>query len=546
MRHSEMYDAPHLEKCAANYIPLTPLSFLSRAAKLHPQRTAVIYNDRRLTWAEFFIRTQKMADALQQSGVGYGDTVTVLLHNTPELLEAHYGIPMAGAVLNTLNTRLDAATISYCINQAESKVLIADTEFSPTVKKVLQQIDHDVTLIEVVDDDATLPAGTGERLGEHEYEAFIEGGKTGNWHMPQDEWQAIALNYTSGTSGKPKGVIYHHRGSYLMSMGSTVAWGMPQFCTHLQTVPMFHCNGWGYPWTIALLSGTLVCIRHFTPAETFKLIAEHDVDFFGGAPVVLNMLANAKSEDIRTFDQKVQVMTAGSPPPAKTLELMTNMGFEVTHVYGLTETYGHTVFCKTEDEWRGLPIEEQAELKARQGIAYPMMEEVSVLDPDTMSALPWDGESMGEIMLRGNTIMKGYLKNPDATEQAFAHGWYHSEDLGVTHEDAHIQLKDRAKDIIISGGENVSSVEVENVISKHPAVSLASIVAMPDDKWQEVPCAFVELKDGTRATESEIIAFCREQLAGFKTPKKVVFGELPKTATGKIQKFVLRETAKSF
>ena len=545
MTHSEMYDAAHLEKCAANYIPLSPLSFLSRAAKVHPQRTAVIYNDKKTSWAEFFVRTQKMADALKQSGVGYGDTVTVVLHNTPELMEAHYGIPMAGAVLNTLNTRLDAGTISYCINQAESKVLITDTEFSPTMKEVLKQLDHELILIEVVDDYAKLPAGTGERLGGQDYEEFINSGKTGRWDMPQDEWQAIALNYTSGTSGKPKGVIYHHRGAYLMSMGSTVAWGMPQFCTHLQTVPMFHCNGWGYPWTIALLSGTLVCIRNFSPALTFKLIAEHKIEFFGGAPVVLNMLANASKDEITTFDHQVQVMTAGSPPPAKTLELMTNMGFEVTHVYGLTETYGHTVFCKTKDQWRDLPIEQQAELKARQGIAYPMMEEVSVLNPDDMSALPFDSESMGEIMLRGNTIMKGYLKNPQATAQAFANGWYHSEDLGVTYDDAHIQLKDRAKDIIISGGENVSSVEVENVISKHPAVSLVSIVAMPDDKWQEVPCAFVELKEAAETTEEEIIKFCRGQLAGFKTPKKVVFGELPKTATGKIQKFVLRETAKS-
>ncbi len=544
MPHSKMYDAAHLRKCSANYIPLTPLSFLSRAAKLHPQRTAVIYNDREVSWSEFFTRTQKMADALQQKGVGYGDTVTVILHNTPELMEAHYGVPMAGAVLNTLNTRLDVNTISYCINQAESKVLITDTEFSPVVREVLKQIDHEIILIEVVDAYAKLARGTGERLGNNEYEEFLNSGTTGRWQMPEDEWQAIALNYTSGTSGKPKGVIYHHRGSYLMSMGSVVAWGMPQFCTHLQTVPMFHCNGWGYPWTIALLSGTLVCIRNFSPALTFKLIAQHKVGFFGGAPVVLNMLANASEDEVASFDHQVQVMTAGSPPPAKTLESMANMGFEVTHVYGLTETYGHTVFCKTKDDWRDLPIEEQAELKARQGIAYPMMEEVAVINPDDMSALPFDGDSMGEIMLRGNTIMKGYLKNPEATAHAFANGWYHSEDLGVTHADGHIQLKDRAKDIIISGGENVSSVEVENVISKHPAVSLVSIVAMPDKKWQEVPCAFVELKPDADITEQEIIKFSRTQLAGFKTPKKVVFGELPKTATGKIQKFVLRERAR--
>ena len=545
MPHSELYDAAHLNKRKANYVPLTPLSFLSRVAKVHPERTAVIYNNKKTSWAEFFTRTQKLADALQKIDVGYGDTVTVILHNTPELMEAHYGIPMAGAVLNTLNTRLDVNTISYCINQAQSKVLITDTEFSPTIKQVLNQIDHEITVIEVVDDSAKLPEGAGERLSEIEYEQFIASGDTGNWHMPEDEWQAIALNYTSGTSGNPKGVIYHHRGSYLMSMGSTVAWSMPQFCTHLQTVPMFHCNGWGYPWTLALLSGTLVCIRYFSPAQTFKLISQHKVEFFGGAPVVLNMLANATDDEIIRFDHKVQVMTAGSPPPAKTLELMTNMGFEVTHVYGLTETYGHTVFCRTKDEWRDKPIAEQAELKARQGIAYPMMEEVAVLNEQDMSPVPFDGESMGEIMLRGNTIMKGYLKNPQATEEAFANDWYHSEDLGVTYADAHIQLKDRAKDIIISGGENVSSVEVENVISKHPAVSLVAIVAKPDEKWQEVPCAFVELKVDAEASEEEIIKFCRQQLAGFKTPKKVVFGELPKTATGKIQKFVLREQAKS-
>ncbi len=545
MAHSEMYDAPHLVKCKANYVPLTPLSFLSRAAKVHPDHTAVIYNGKKTSWSEFFIRTQKMADALQKTGVGYGDTVTVLLHNTPELMESHYSIPMAGAVLNTLNTRLDINTISYCINQAESKVLITDTEFSSTVKKVLENIEHEIKVIEVVDPAANLAEGVGERLSDTEYETFLVTGETGNWYMPEDEWQAITLNYTSGTSGKPKGVIYHHRGSYLMSMGSIVAWNMHQHCTFLQTVPMFHCNGWGYPWTIALLAGTLVCIRYFSPAETFKLIADHRVEFFGGAPVVLNMLANAPEKEITKFDHKVQALTAGAPPPAKTLEQMTRMGFEVTHVYGLTETYGHTVVCRTKDEWRDKRIVEQAELKARQGIVYPMMEEVSVLSPEDMSPIPWDGETMGEIMLRGNTIMKGYLKNPDATAEAFANGWYHSEDLGVTYPDAHIQLKDRAKDIIISGGENVSSVEVENVISKHPAVSLAAIVAKPDDKWQEVPCAFVELKQDAQATEEEIIKFCREQLAGFKTPKKVVFGELPKTATGKIQKFVLREQAKN-
>ncbi len=544
MAHSEMYDAEHLAKCEANYVPLTPLSFLTRAAKVHPDITAVIYNDKKTSWGEFFVRTQKIADALQKIGVGYGDTVTVLLHNTPELMESHYSIPMAGAVLNTLNTRLDVNTISYCINQAMSKVLITDTEFSPTVKQVLKNVEHEIKVIEVVDPTAKLPEGAGERLSDTEYEDFLATGETGNWHLPKDEWQAITLNYTSGTSGKPKGVIYHHRGSYLMSMGSTVGWGMPQHCVYLQTVPMFHCNGWGYPWTISLLAGTLVCIRYFSPAETFKLIAEHKIQFFGGAPVVLNMLANAPQEEITEFDHKVNVLTAGAPPPAKTLEQTAKMGFEVTHVYGLTETYGHTVVCRTKDEWRDKPIVEQAELKARQGIAYPMMEEVSVLNPENMSDVPWDGETMGEIMLRGNTIMKGYLKNPEATAEAFADGWYHSEDLGVTYPDAHIQLKDRAKDIIISGGENVSSVEVENVISKHPAVSLAAIVAKPDEKWQEVPCAFVELKPDAEATEEEIIKFCREQLAGFKTPKKVVFGELPKTATGKIQKFVLREQAK--
>jgi fatty-acyl-CoA synthase len=424
-------------------------------------------------------------------------------------------------------------------------VLITDSQFSPTVKTVLGRLKKDMLVIDIEDPYANLQAGEGERLGKYTFNEFLDTGDSGyRWKKPADEWQAITLNYTSGTTGRPKGVVYHHRGSYLMTMGSVIAWNMPNHLKYLYTVPMFHCNGWGYPWTIAALAGTAVCCRYVVAKDIYDMIAAHKITHFGGAPVVLNMLANAPEDEKRTFGHKVYAMTAGAPPPSAILEKVEKLGFEVMHVYGLTETYGHVVHCAWHDAWNGLPMEEKAALKARQGVKYPMVDGIEVMDPDTMQAVPNDGETMGEIMIRGNTVMKGYYKNKEETEKAFKDGWFHSGDLAVRHPDGYLQVKDRSKDIIISGGENISSVEVENVLSGHPAVSLVAVVARPDEKWGETPCAFVELNQGYEKTsEDELIAFCREHMAGFKRPKKIVFCELPKTATGKIQKYELRKRA---
>jgi fatty-acyl-CoA synthase len=536
----------NLNKNSANFVPLSPLSFIERTKDVYPHYTSVIYGERTYTWLETYNRCLKIASALERHGIGLGDTVSIIAANTPEIFESHYSVPMTGAVLNTINTRLEADTIAYILDHADSKVVIVDTQFSPTVKEALVKYKKEILVIDIEDPNAKLQESEGERLGKYTYDELLEKGDINyQWKKPNDEWQAITLNYTSGTTGRPKGVVYHHRGAYLMSMGSIIAWNMPNHLKYLYIVPMFHCNGWGYPWTIAALAGTAVCCRYIVAKDIYDLIVDHKITHFGGAPVVLNFIANAPDNEKRKIDHKVQVMTAGAPPPSAILEKMENLGFEIMHVYGLTETYGHILQCAWNEEWDELSIAEKAKIKARQGVRYPMMEEISVLDPQTLEAVPPDGETMGEIMIRGNTVMKGYYKNKEETEKSFENGWFHSGDLAVRHPDGYIQVKDRSKDIIISGGENISSVEIENVLSKHPAVSLAAVVAKPDEKWGETPCAFVELNRGYEKTkEAELIDFCKKNMAGFKRPKSIIFCELPKTSTGKIQKFELRKRAK--
>jgi fatty-acyl-CoA synthase len=536
----------NLDKNETNFVPLSPLSFIERTKDVYPNYAAVIYGDRTYTWLETYNRCLKFASALEKHGVGFGDTVSIIAANTPEIFETHYAVPMTGAVLNAINTRLEADTIAYILDHADARVLIVDTQFSPTVKDALVKFKKEILVIDIEDPNANLQEGEGERLGEYTYEEFLEKGDFGyQWKKPNDEWQAITLNYTSGTTGRPKGVVYHHRGSYLMSMGSVIAWNMPNHLKYLSAVPMFHCNGWGYPWTIAALAGTMLCCRYVVAKDIYDLIADHKVTHFSGAPIVLNLIANAPDNEKRKIDHKVYVITAGAPPPSAILEKMENLGFEVMHVYGLTETFGHVLQCAWNQDWDELSIEKKAEIKARQGVIYPMMEKIEVLDPLTLEPVPRDGQTMGEIMIRGNTVMKGYYKNKEETEKSFENGWFHSGDLAVTHPDGYIQIKDRSKDIIISGGENISSVEVENILAKHPAVSLIAVVAKPHEKWGETPCAFVELKRGyEKTTEAELIDFCRENMAGFKRPKNIIFCELPKTSTGKIQKFELRKRAK--
>ena len=533
-------DKTGLGKNAANYIPLTPISFLRRTARIEPNRTAVIYGDVVRTWEETRRRCAQLASALARHGVGRGDVVSCVAANTPELLEAHFGVPMAGGVLNAINIRLDSRTLRYIFEHSEAKVILADSEFSSKVKDAIAGLPSKPLVIDIAD----AGGGGGERIGRYDYEEFLAQADGELCLMPEDEWEPIALNYTSGTTGNPKGVIYHHRGSYLMSMGSAVAWGMRERGVYLYTVPMFHCNGWGYAWTNTMLRGTFVCIRKIAAADIFKLIAEHRVDYLGGAPVVLNLLINAPAEERRQFNHPIKVMTAGAPPPASTLSAMAEMGFEVTHVYGLTETYGHTMLSAWRDEWNSLSVAEQAEIKAKQGVGYPMLEDWDVVD-ENLKSVAKDGKTMGEIVMRGNTIMSGYLKNESATRESFKDGWFRTGDLAVAHPDEYVQVKDRLKDVVISGGENISSIEVESAICRHSAVLLAAVVAKPDDKWGETPCAFVELKSGATVTADEIIAFCRKHLAGFKCPRYVVFGELPKTATGKIKKYELRERAKN-
>lgn len=534
-----------LDKNVANYVPLTPMSFIERTKDIYPNYTALVYGDRVYSWLETYNRCLKFACALERHGIGIGDTVSILAANTPEIFETHYSVPMSGAVLNTINTRLEADTIAYILNHSDAKVLITDTQYSPTIKSALAKLDKNILVIDIRDPDAILQEGEGECLGKYTYDEFMEAGNLDfKPKTPKDEWQAITLNYTSGTTGRPKGVVYHHRGSYLMTMGSVIAWNMPNHPRYLYTVPMFHCNGWGYPWTLAALAGTAVCCRYIVAKDIYELLVKHDITHFGGAPIVLNMIANAPDQEKKQLKHKVFAMTAGAPPPSSILEKMESLGFEVMHVYGLTETYGHVVHCAWNNIWDDLSMDEKAEIKARQGVRYPIVEKISVLDPMTYEPVPRDGETMGEIMVRGNTVMKGYYKNKVETERAFENGWFHSGDLAVVHPDGYIQVKDRSKDIIISGGENISSVEVENVLAKHPAVYLVAVVARPDEKWGETPCAFVELNPGfSETTEDELIEYCRERMAGFKRPKKIVFCELPKTSTGKIQKYTLRKSA---
>jgi fatty-acyl-CoA synthase len=533
----------NLDKNNANYVPLSPLSFLDRTKDIYPNYEAIVYESRSYTWKEVYTRCVKFASALDKLGVKIGDTVSVMAFNTPEIFETHYSIPMVGAVINAINTRLDANTISYILDHSDAKVLIVDRQFHEVINNALKNVKNKIHIIDI--DDKDVDSSSFKKIGEYEYEGFLEtGDENYSWKMPKDEWQAISLGYTSGTTGNPKGVVYHHRGAYLMSTGSSVAWDMPSKLNFLYTVPMFHCNGWCYPWTMSMLHARIICLRTIDVKKIFELIDQYDVTHFGGAPIVLNMIANAPKEDQKKLKRKVNVLTAGAPPPSIIFEKMNNLGFDVMHVYGLTETYGHILQCAWNEEWDVLDKDKKNEIKARQGVRYPNTEGAVVMDPETMKPTPSDGKTMGEIMIRGNVVMKGYYKDKEATEKAMSGGWFHSGDLAVTYPDGYIKIQDRSKDIIISGGENISSIEIENTISKHPAVSLAAVVAKPDEKWGETPCAFVELIKDKTATEEEIINFCRETLAGFKLPKNVVFCELPKTSTGKIQKFELRKKVK--
>ena len=531
-----------LDRNPANYQPLTPLVFLERAASVHPDHVAIIHGSERIAYRDFYARARALASALQAHGIGRGDTVSVMLANTPAMLEAHYGVPMVGAVLHSINTRLDATTIAFMLDHAETKVLIADTEFGDVLKDALSQAKVTPLVIDYRDVQCGVE---GSRLGDLDYETFVaRGDPEFRWAMPTDEWDAISLNYTSGTTGNPKGVVYHHRGAALMCYANTVATGMGQHPIYLWTLPMFHCNGWCFPWSLSLAAGTHVCLRAVRAKPMYDAIADHKVTHLSGAPFVMSALLDAGDDERRNFDHRVAFNHAAAPPPAAVLAEMDDAGFELTHLYGLTETYGPATLNEWHGAWDELPAEERLGKRIRQGVRYHALEDLTVMDPATMEKTPADGETIGEVMFRGNIVMKGYLKNPDATDEAFAGGWFHSGDLGVMHPDGYIQLKDRSKDIIISGGENISSIEIEDVLYAHPGVAGAAVVAKADTKWGETPCAFVELRPGAKVGAEEIIAWCKEKLARFKCPRHVVFTDLPKTSTGKIQKFKLREVAK--
>ncbi len=531
-----------LPRTPANFVALSPLRYLERAAYIYPNQDAIIHGSRHISWRETYTRCRQFAHQLQKIGVGKNDTVSVLLPNIPAMIEAHFAVPMVGAVLNTLNTRLDGKTLAFMLEHAESKVLLVDPEFVPVAKEALSLISQEIYIIDVADIEFD---GENQKIGQVEYEDWLaQGDADFEWHLPQDEWDAISLNYTSGTTGNPKGVVYHHRGAYINAASNIIACGMTPQATYLWTLPLFHCNGWCFAWTIAANGGTNICLRKIDPELIFKLIHSYKVDYFCGAPIVLSMLINAPDEHKVKIEHRVEVMVAGAAPPAAIIEGMRNIGINVTHVYGLTETYGPSALCASQAGWSNLSIKEQAQLHSRQGVPYPLQDGMKVLDPETMQPVPKDGQTMGEIMFRGNIVMKGYLKNPKATAEAFAGGWFHTGDLAVCQPDGYAKITDRSKDVIISGGENISSLEVEEVLYQHPAILTAAVVAKPDPVWQEVPCAFIELKVGKTATPEEIIAYCKEHLARFKVPKDVVITEIPKTSTGKLQKFVLREWAK--
>ena len=532
-----------LDKTAANYAVLTPLTFIERAAAVYPERTAVVHGALRRNWKQTYERARRLASALLARGIAKGDTVAAMLPNIPEMVEAHFGVPMSGAVLNTLNTRLDPDTIAFMLNHGQAKALLVDREFSGLVATALRKVDHPVLVIDVDDPEYT---GDGGRIGELDYETLLAGGDPQYaWQPPADEWDAICLNYTSGTTGNPKGVVYHHRGAYTNAISNILEWDMPKHAVYLWTLPMFHCNGWCFPWTVAARAGVNVCLRKVDPQAIFDLIRSAGVTHYCGAPIIHTLLVNAPEAMKRGITHKVHAMVAGAAPPAAMIEGMEQLGFELTHVYGLTEVYGPASVCAQHEEWAALDVGERARLNARQGVRYHLQDAIAVLDPETMQPVPADGEAMGEIMFRGNITMKGYLKNPEATREAFRGGWFHTGDLAVMYPDGYVKIKDRSKDIIISGGENISSIELEDVLYRHPAVLAAAVVARPDPKWGETPCAFVELKAGAAATAQELEEHCRKHLSGFKVPRQFVFGELPKTSTGKIQKFELRKRAAS-
>ena len=530
------------DKTPANHVPLSPISFLKRTAKIFPDKKAVIYEDISYTWSEVALRSQQLSAGLNKRGIKKGDTVSVVAANTPEMIELHFGVPLSGAVLNTINVRLDPETIAYILDHSDAKILIFDTVFFESVNKALIILDNpDLQVINIVDQSIK---GNKQKIGQITYEdLLIEGNLElkDEWILPDDEWDTISLNYTSGTSGRPKGVLYHHRGAYLMTLGTAVDWQLPMHTKYLYTVPLFHCNGWGHVWTLTAKAGTIICCRNVTAENIYKAISEHHVTHLAGAPIVLGMILNADEKIKIKLTHPVEIMTAAAPPPAAVLDGIERLGFNVVQVYGLTETYGHTVMCVWQEEWNNKGLEERATLKSRQGVNMIITEDLEVFDRDKNQPVPNDGKSLGEIMIRGNIVMKGYFKNLRATDEVLSGGWFHTGDLAVRHPSGYVEIKDRLKDIIISGGENISSVDVENVMYRHPAVAFVAVVAKPDDKWGEVPCAFIELKQGMVSSEEELLNFGRDNLPGFKRPKKVLIGAIPKTATGKIQKFALRQ-----